>query len=78
MGVKSKTTAKSRFSLAQGQIWKTKDLHLEIVQLGKLLVHYRMLKDLKQQRRTQISRVDAMEDYLEANKARLVEGVSRN
>jgi hypothetical protein len=76
--IKNKAAIKNRFTLAQGQVWKTKDSHVEIVQLGKLLVHYRMLKGLKQTRRTQISRVDAVEDYLKTNQAKLVGGISRN
>jgi hypothetical protein len=76
--IKNKTTTKGQVSLAQGQIWKTKDNHVEIVQLGKLLVHYRMLKGLNQPRATQISRVDAMEDYLKTNRAQLVDGIYRN
>jgi hypothetical protein len=65
-------------SLAKGQVWKTSDVHVEIVQLGKILVHYRMLRDLGQSRRTQMSSIETMEDYLTTNKARLVEDVSRN
>jgi len=38
-----------------------------------MLVHYKMLKDLRQMRRTQMSRIDNMEIYLKTNGARLVE-----
>lgn len=58
--------------LAKGQIWKTKDYHVQIVERGNLLVHYKLLKDLGQMRRIQMSRIESMEDYLRTNKARLV------
>jgi hypothetical protein len=73
-----KTATKGRPTLAKGQIWKTKDVHVQIVELGKMLVHYKMLRDLGQMRRTQMSRIDSMEDYLKTNKARLVEDISFN
>ena len=72
------TTSTSRLSLAKGQLWKTKDTHVQIVELGKMLVHYRMLRDLRQMRRTQMSRIESMEEYLKTNNASLVEDVSRN
>ena len=65
-------TRNSRPALAKGQIWKTKDLHVQIVERGNLLVHYKILKDLGQMRRVQMSRIESMEDYLKTNKARLL------
>jgi len=59
-------------ALAKGQLWKVKDVHIEIMELGKLLVHYKMLRDLGQMRRTQMSRIDSMEDYLKTHRARIV------
>ena len=38
-----------------------------------MLVHYKMLRDLRQMRRTQMSRIDSMEVYLKTNRAQLVE-----
>ena len=38
-----------------------------------MLVHYKMLRDLRQMRRTQMSRIDNMVVYLKTNRARLVE-----
>ena len=64
---------KSLPALANGQLWKTEKDHIRIVDLGKLLVHYKMLRDLRQMRRTQISRIDSMEAYLKTNRAQLVE-----
>jgi hypothetical protein len=60
-------------ALAKGQLWKTEDTHIRIVDLGKMLVHYKMLRDLRQMRRTQMSRIDTMVGYLETNGAQLVE-----
>ena len=60
-------------ALARGQLWRTEHGHIQIVDLGKLLVHYRMLKDLRQMRRTQMSRIDSMVTYLKTNRAQLVE-----
>ncbi len=59
--------------LAKGQIWKTKDFLVQIVELGKVLVHYKLLKELGQMRRVQMSRIESMEEYLRTNKARLFE-----
>ena len=38
-----------------------------------MLVHYKMLRDLRQMRRTQMSRIDSMKLYLKTNRAQLVE-----
>jgi hypothetical protein len=64
---------KSSPALAKGQLWSTKDSHIRIMELGKRLVHYKMLRDLRQMRRTQMSRIDTMQAYLKTNRARLVE-----
>ncbi len=79
MHTKSKVTGK-KFSpaLTKGQRWKTKDAYIEIVELGKRLIHYRMVRHLGQMRRTQTSGIDTMESYLKAHEARLVKGASKN
>ena len=72
-----KTTGKKAPpALAKGQLWKTKDRHIRIVELGKMLVHYKMLKDAHQMRSTQMSRVDNMLAYLKTNRAQLVENTA--
>ncbi len=63
---------KSSPALAKGQLWRTESGHIQIVDLGKMLVHYKMLRDLRQMRRTQMSRIDTMEGYLKTNGAQLV------
>ena len=65
-------------ALAKGQRWKTKDAYIEIVQLGKTLIDYRLLRELGQRRRTQTTTFKSMEDYLKANGAMVVKGHSRN
>ena len=60
-------------ALAKGQLWRTEKGHIRIVDLGKMLVHYKMLRDLQQMRRTQMSRIDSMLVYLKTNGAELVE-----
>jgi hypothetical protein len=72
-----KTTGKKSLpALAKGQLWKTKDTHIRIVDLGKMLVHYKMLKELHQMRRTQMSRIDTMIGYLKTNRAQLVDSTA--
>jgi hypothetical protein len=63
-------------ALAKGQLWKTEKGHIRIVELGKMLVHYKMLRDLRQMRRTQMSRIDSMEVYLKTNRAQLVDNAA--
>lgn len=65
--------------LAKGQIWQTTAAHIEIVGLGKRLIHYKISKQLGLKRvSAQISGIEAMENYLKANNARLVKGASKN
>ena len=64
---------KSSPALANGQVWRMEKVHIRIVDLGKLLVHYKMLRDLRQMRRTQVSRIDHMVTYLRTNRAQLVD-----
>jgi hypothetical protein len=65
--------------LAKGQIWKTRAANIEIVALGKELIHYKITKQFGRKHvSAQISGIEAMANYLEANKARLVTGASAN
>ncbi len=65
-------------ALANGQVWKTENAYIQIVELGKRLIDYRMMRQLGQSRRTQTSSIETMENYLKTNEARLVKGNSRN
>lgn len=59
--------------LAEGQVWKTKAAAIEILKLGKRLIHYRITKEVGHRRMSaQISPIRAVEKYLSANRARLV------
>ena len=77
--VKIKTN-RQRFTpaLAKGQLWRTKDSHVQIVDMGKRLIHYRLLKDLRQMRRTQTTVLETLEEYLKSHGAELVKENSRN
>jgi hypothetical protein len=65
--------------LATGQIWKTRAADIEILGLGKRLIHYRITKRLGHKRfSAQLCGIDAMANYLRRNAARLVAGPSKN
>jgi len=68
-----------RRPLARGQVWKTRAADIEIVALGKRLIHYRITRQLgRKAMSTQISGIEAMENYLRTNAAQLVDGDSTN
>ncbi len=74
-----KMRVQNRRSLAKGQVWKTRAADIEIVGLGKRLIHYRITKQFGAKRvSAQISGIEAMTNYLETNAARLVKGPSTN
>jgi hypothetical protein len=65
--------------LAKGQIWKTRAAHIEIVALGEELIHYRITNQLEpKQVSAQLSGIEAMQNYLAANEARLARTASIN
>jgi len=77
--VKVKANRKKAWpGLANGQLWKTASAYIQIVELGKRLIDYRMMRELGQIRRIQTSSIETMESYLKTNEARLVKGNSRN
>jgi hypothetical protein len=70
----NKRHSESSRGLAKGQLWKLNHLYIQIVELGKKLIHYRMLSDLKESgARIKTSSVDVMEEYLKSRHARLVQ-----
>ena len=74
-----KVELQRRRALAKGQVWKTQAADIEIVALGKRLIHYRITKQFGRKRvSAQISGIEAMANYLAANEARLVKGASTN
>ena len=51
--------------LTKGQLWKTEQAYIHIVELGKTLLHYRMTRSLKQKGVvTQMSAIETMAQYL--------------
>ena len=74
-----KLKAHGRRPLAKGQIWKTQAADIEIVALGKELIRYRITRQFGLKRvSAQISGIEAMNNYLETNEARLAQGPSTN
>ncbi len=74
-----KITDQTWRALAKGQIWKTNAADIEIVGLGKRLIHYKITKQFGAKRvSAQLSGIEAMANYLETNAARLVKGPSTN
>ena len=59
--------------LAKGQLWKTEEVYILIVELGKTLIQYKMLKQEGQKAvRTQMTGIATLQAYLKTNAARLV------
>ena len=74
-----KIRVQSHRSLAKGQVWKTQAADIEIVALGKQIIHYRITRQFgTKQVSAQMSGIAAMANYLETNAARLVRGASTN
>ncbi len=68
-----------RLPLAKGQVWNTGAAHIEIMSLNDSFIHYKVIKRLGLRHvSSQISGIDAMAEYLRANKARLIQGPSEN
>jgi hypothetical protein len=56
--------------LEKGQLWKTDTGYIQIRDIGKRLIDYKMLKELgKKAVRTQATSIDTMEEYLKTQKA---------
>jgi len=59
--------------LESGQLWQVGEFHIEIVQLGKTLCHYRHLRNLNQKGiPVRLEQRRAVEKYLKQHKAKLV------
>ena len=68
---------KSEAELAKGQVWKTGDAYLQIMDRGKRLISYKMMKERGQRAvRTQMSGIGDVESFLKANEAELVESAA--
>ncbi len=68
---KAKTAKETIVPLAKGQLWKMADRHIEIMEVGKTLAHYRLFQN---QKRVPISLggITAVQAYLRTNGARLI------
>jgi hypothetical protein len=65
---------KSKGELAKGQVWRTGDAYLQIIDRGKRLISYKMMKKRGQRAvPTQMSGIAHVESFLKANEAELVE-----
>jgi hypothetical protein len=65
---------KSAAELAKGQVWRTGDAYLQIMDRGKRLISYKVMKKRGERAvRMQMSGIADVEAYLKANGAKLVE-----
>jgi hypothetical protein len=64
--------AKERIQLCEGQFWRTERGLVQIVELGKKLVYYRLTRDKQGIGLTRMVRRDAFLEQLEATAAILV------
>ena len=58
-------------TLEKGQLWKTEKGHVEIMEVGKTLTHYRLYQSQKRVP-TSLGRIQMVQDYLKNNQAKLV------
>lgn len=64
----------SEAELAKGQVWRTGDAYLQIMDRGKRLISYKVMRERgKRGVRTQMSGIHDVEAYLKANDAELIE-----
>ncbi len=70
---KAAKVAKPVAALEKGQLYQMKDMHLEIMEVGKLLAHYRLLLRLDQRGvPLKLGTRDDVQAFLTKNGARLV------
>jgi hypothetical protein len=59
--------------LEKGQLWKVDDAYLQIVELGKRLIHYKLMKKPDQKAvMTRMIGIEALAVYLRRNEAVLM------
>jgi hypothetical protein len=57
-------------SLEKGQLWKTDSGYIQIWDIGKRLIDYKMMKEPgKRAVRTQATTIDTLKEYLKTRKA---------
>jgi hypothetical protein len=65
--------------LAKGQLWRLSNAYIQIVELGKLLIHYKMMSRPDETgARTQMSGIETMWVYLKTRHAQLVRAGSHS
>lgn len=57
--------------LAKGQLWKTEKGHVEIMEVGKTLTHYRLFQNQKRVP-TSLGRIEMVQDFLKNHQAKLI------
>ncbi|MDQ6631156.1 MAG: hypothetical protein M3Y82_05295 [Verrucomicrobiota bacterium] len=57
--------------LVKGQLWKMKETHIEIMEVGKTLTRYRFFKN-QVRVPTSLGGIVKVQDYLKTNKAKLI------
>jgi hypothetical protein len=57
--------------LAKGQLWHTEKGHVEIMEVGKTLTHYRLFQNQKRVP-TSLGRIEMVQDFLQNHQAKLV------
>ena len=69
-----KTTGKTHSpALASGQLWKLDHAYIQIVELGKRLIHYKLMRQPGQRAvLTRMIGIEALAVYLRTNEATLV------
>ena len=66
-------TDKNLPDLAQGQLWKADGSYIQIVERGKRLIHYKMMKQPAQKAvMTRMVGIEALVTYLRKNGATLI------
>ena len=63
--------------LVEKQFWKIGDRYLQVYELGKMLVHYKIMKEPgKRGARTQSTTIVTLVEYLKSHSAVLVNGAA--
>lgn len=72
---KTKSARRGRLKpLAEGQVWRMKELNLKVESVGKLLVHYKLAKPDAVRMRNLVNGIATVQKFLKKNKAVLVRG----
>jgi hypothetical protein len=60
-------------ALVKGQLWKTDNVYIQVWHIGKRLIDYKMMKQLRQKAvRTQTTAIETLKEYLTFHSAVLV------